>query len=169
MKTKENVFSDFDTNNCELKYYNGSLQQFASDLLSRGRGEGSVCRICEILPAITEDMKSKGLELLSKDIIVTQRQIFKYRKHPKTSKGANIPMEDYSIIESALKNPMHVYEDTVQKRLVYVCTHQYYDKRLVKVVVEPNHKSHGSLVNLAKSWGIVEKSKMNGIQYRLIQ
>ena len=78
-------------------------------------------------------------------------------------------MEDYSIIESALKNPMHVYEDKDQKRLVYVCTHQYHDKRLVKVVVEPNYKSHGSVVNLAKSWGIVEKSKMNGIQDRLIQ
>ena len=169
MKTEENVFSDFITNDCRLKYYKGSLYRFASDLLSRGRGEGSVCRICKIPSAIAEDMKSKGLELLSKDIIVTQRQIFKYRKHPKITKGANIPVEDYSIIESALKNPMHIYEDTVQKSLVYVCTHPYCDKRLVKVVVEPNYKSHGSVVNLAKSWGLVEKSKMNGIQYQVIQ
>ena len=169
MKTVDVDFKDFSTNNCELKYYNGPLCQFAGELLLRGRGEGSVCRICEIPSAIVEDMKSNGLELLSKDIIVTQRQIFKYRKHPKTSKGANIPVESYEIIESALKNPMHIYEDTVQKRLVYVCTHPYRDNRLVKVVVEPNYKSRGSVVNLAKSWGIVEKSKMNGIQYRLIQ
>ena len=77
--------------------------------------------------------------------------------------------EKVAFVESALKNPMHIYEDTVQKRLVYVCTHPYRDNRLVKVVVEPNYKSRGSVVNLAKSWGIVEKSKMNGIQYRLIQ
>ena len=33
----------------------------------------------------------------SQDIIVTQRQIFKYRNHPKTTKGANLPVEDYGM------------------------------------------------------------------------
>ncbi|MBR4647195.1 MAG: hypothetical protein IKO75_08810 [Bacteroidales bacterium] len=169
MKTEGNIFSDYNTSDCELEYFNGSLCQFASGLLSRGRGEGCVCRICGIPSAIVEDMKSNGLELLSNDIIVTQRQIFKYRKHPKTGKGANIPVEDYAIIESALKNPMHIYEDTVQKRLVYVCTHPYHDNRLVKVVVEPNYKSCGRIVNLAKSWGIVQHENMRGGQYRLIR
>ena len=67
-------------------------------------------------------MKSAGLELHSKDIIVTQRQVFKYRHHPKTTKGANIPVEDYGIIEEALKNPAHIYEDTVQSTSC-MCTH----------------------------------------------
>ena len=143
--------------------------QFANDLLAKGRGEGEVCRICEISPVIINDMKSVGLELYAKDIIVTQRQVFKYRNHPKTTKGANISVEDYGIIEAALKNPTNIYEDTVQKHLVYVYTHPFYDCRLVKVVVEPNFRSHGAVINLAKSWGIVEISKMKGIQYRKIK
>ena len=105
----------------------------------------------------------------SQDIIVTQRQIFKYRNHPKTTKGANLPVEDYGIIEATLKNPTNIFEDTVQKHLVYVYTHPYYGDRLAKVVVEPNYRSRGTVINLAKSWGIVEKSKMNGIQYRKIK
>ena len=48
-------------------------------------------------------------------------------------------------------------------------THPYHDDRLAKVVVEPNYRSHGTVMNLAKSWGIVEKCKMNGIQYRKIK
>ena len=105
----------------------------------------------------------------SQDIIVTQRQIFKYRNHPKTTKGANLPVEDYGIIEATLKNPTNIFEDTVQKHLVYVYTHPYYGDRLAKVVVEPNYRNRGTVINLAKSWGIVEKSKMNGIQYRKIK
>ena len=169
METEEKRHSDFDKNHCKLKYYEGSLFQFASNLLTRRRGDGSVCRICEISSAIISDMLSKGLKLQTKDIIITQRQVFKYMKHPKTNKGANIPLEDYAFIETALKNPSHIYADTVQKHLVYVCTLTYCFDKLVKVVVEPNYRSHGVVINVAKSWGIVEKSKMKGIQYRQIQ
>ena len=169
MKTEDAVFEDLGAKRCKLKYYRGSLRQFANDLLTKGRGGGEVCRICEISSTIIDDMKSAGLELHSKDIIVTQRQIFKYRNHPKTTKGANLPVENYGIIEATLKNPTNIFEDTVQKHLVYVYTHPYYGDRLAKVVVEPNYRSRGTVINLAKSWGIVEKSKMNGIQYRKIK
>jgi hypothetical protein len=169
MKTKNTVFENSEINCCKLKYHRGSLPQFANDLLTKGRGDGKVCRICELSSTIIDDMKSAGLELHSKDIIVTQRQVFKYRHHPKTTKGANIPVEDYGIIEEALKNPAHIYEDTVQKHLVYVYTHPYHGDRLVKVVVEPNFKSHGTVVNLAKSWGIVQYENMRGGQFRLVR
>ena len=62
-----------------------------------------------------------------------------------------------------------MYEDTVQTRLVYVCTHPYQERRLVKVVVEPNYKYHGIVMNIAKSWGVVEQTKMNGTQYRRLK
>ena len=169
MKTKKAAFENLETKCCKLKYYRGSLLQFANDLLTRGCGDGKVCRICEISSAIIDDMRTAGLELHSKDIIVTQRQVFKYRNHPKTTKGANIPVEDYRIIEEALEKPAHIYEDTVQKHLVYVCTHPYHGDRLVKVVVEPNFRSHGSVVNLVKSWGIVQYENMRGGQYRLVR
>ena len=86
----------------------------------------------------------------SQDIIVTQRQIFKYRNHPKTTKGANLPVEDYGIIEATLKNPTNIFEDTVQKHLVYVYTHPYYGDRLAKVVVEPNYRSRGTVIDLLR-------------------
>lgn len=169
MKTGSINDGNLDIKHCKLKYYNGTFSEFANEVLSHGRGEGSVCRVCEIAQPILNDMKMRGVELLAKAIIITQRQVFKYRRHPKTKKGANIPVEEYAIIEKALKNPTHIYEDIVQKRLVYVCTHPYHGSRLVKVVVEPNYRSHGTIVNLAKSWGIVQKENMRSAQYRLIR
>lgn len=154
---------------CKLKYYDGDLCEFARDILTKGRGLGSVCLVCEVDPAISDDMGMQGVDMVSKNIIVTQRQVFKYKRHPKSKKGANIPLEDYDLIAKALKRPTHIYEDTVQKRLVYVCTHPYEGKRLVKVVVEPNFRSHGVVANLVKSWGIVQLENMRGGQYRMIK
>ncbi|MBP5497348.1 MAG: hypothetical protein J6X98_09305 [Bacteroidales bacterium] len=169
MQTKETSVSDVNSRHCKPKYYKGTLCEFANDILTKGRGGGTVCRVCDIAPTILNDMKTRGVELLSKDVVVTQRQIFKYRNHPKTRKGANIPIEDYGVIEATLKDPTHIYEDTVQKRLVYVCSYPYQGNRLVKVVVEPNFKNQGVVVNLAKSWGIVQCENMRGGQYRLIR
>ena len=39
----------------------------------------------------------------------------------------------------------------------------------MKVVIEPNHKSHGMIVNVAKSWGIVNPENMKESQYRMIK
>ena len=169
MKTDEKILLNQNTNCCNLVYYDGTLQQFASTLLANDRGDGSVCRICEIHPAIINDMISKGRLLSSKEIIITQRQIFKYRNHPKSAKGATVPLIDYAFIEKALQNPEHVYEDTVQNRLVYVCTHPYHKSKLVKVVVEPNHRGNGAIANVAKSWGIVNPENMKGEQFRMIK
>ena len=169
MKTNDKKPMNQNTNCCNLVFYNGTLQQFATTLLANERGDGSVCRICEIHPAIVDDMRAKGKPLYSNDIIITQRQIFKYRNHPKSAKGAAVPLVDYVLIEETLRNPEHIYEDTAQNRLVYVCTHPYHENKILKVVVDPDFKYRGTIINIAKSWGIVEENKMRGIQYRLIQ
>ena len=84
--------------------------------------------------------------------------------------GAVIPVDRYDLIEKALNTPLHIYEDMAQKELVYVFTYPYEHNRLVKVVVHPNYKLHGRLIiNLAKSWGIVDESKMNTPQYKLMK
>ena len=80
-----------------------------------------------------------------------------------------MPLSDYDLIEETLKSPMHIYEDTVQNRLVYVCTHPYHERRLVKVIIEPNYKCLGTVLNLAKSWGIVQEENMKGGQFRMIK
>ena len=74
------------------------------------------------------------------------------------------------MIEKALTTPLHIYEDSAQKELVYVFTHPYEQSKLVKVVVHPNYKLNGkTIVNAAKSWGFVEESKMKALQYTLIK
>jgi hypothetical protein len=73
------------------------------------------------------------------------------------------------LIEAAIRDPVHIYEDTMQKRLVYVCTHPYHTDKMVKVVVVPNFKEHGTVANRVKSWGLVEKNKMKMPQYKEIK
>ena len=159
------------TNNSSksIVFYNGSLTEFAREILEKGRGNGSVCRICTVAPEIVADMRLKGEALVSNDIIVTQKEVFKYRHHPKAVKGANILLQDYNLIEKALLTPTHIYEDTVQNRFVYVCTHPYHHGKLIKVVVEPNFRSHRFTVNIAKSWGIVQEENMNGGQFKCVK
>jgi hypothetical protein len=149
--------------------YNGSLQEFATEMLCKGRGNGTMCMVCTIAEEIVTDMEIMGEGLFCRNVFVTQRQIFKYRNHPKSTKGANLPLSEYSLIEKALKNPACIYEDTVQNRLVYVYTYPYHEKYFVKVVVEPNYKMKGLILNIAKSWGVVEGTKMGGRQYRRIK
>ena len=84
-------------------------------------------------------------------------------------KTVGVELKSKDVIEETLKNPTHIYEDTLQKHLVYVCTPPYCNDRLVKVVIEPNFKSHGTVFNLAKSWGIVQYENMRGGQYRLVR
>ena len=153
-----------------MEYFQGSLRQFAEELLANGRGNGQMVVVAQLDNKVIEDMSAKGIALQSVAIVVTQQAIFKYAHHPKAKKGAVIPVEHYDLIETALKTPLHVYEDTAQKEIVYVFTHPYEAERLVKVVVHPNYKLTRKVVtNVAKSWGVVEESKMNEPQFRLLK
>ena len=119
---------------------------------------------------IIEDMCNKGIALQSTAIVVTQQAVFKYAHHPKSKKGAVIPIEHYDLIEKALTMPLHIYEDTAQKELVYVFTHPYEERKLVKVVVHPNYKLNGkTIVNAAKSWGFVCEESLENPQFVLIK
>lgn len=150
-------------------YYNGTLTQYAKELIELGIGNGKVIKIGEIDKSIVEDLRKNGIVLLDLDVIVGQSAIFKYRNHPKIAKSVNIPIEHYHFIEDAVQRPMHIYEDISKKELVYVYTHPYIEQKVVKVVVHPNYKKHGRVSNLAKSWGIIHEEDMNGRQYRMIQ
>ncbi|MBP5573833.1 MAG: hypothetical protein J6X40_06685 [Bacteroidales bacterium] len=153
-----------------MECYQGSLRQFAEELLANGRGNGKMVTVAQLDDAIIEDMRKKGVVLQSLSFVVTQQVVFKYVHHPKTRKGAVVPVEQYNLIEKALNTPLHIYEDTAQKELVYVFTYPYEHNRLVKVVVHPNYKVNGRLtINLAKSWGIVDESKMNTPQYKVMK
>ncbi|MBQ7550262.1 MAG: hypothetical protein IJT04_01880 [Bacteroidales bacterium] len=169
MKAKGKDAQQKHSDHCGMVFRNDSLREYAAEILERGKGDGSVFCVCEIAQEIANDLSIRGKTLLSKGIIITQRQIFKYRNHPKTAKGANLPLANYDLIEETLKSPVHIYEDTVQNRLVYVCTHPYHERRLIKVVIEPNYKCLGTVINIAKSWGVVQKENMKGGQFRIIK
>ena len=84
--------------------------------------------------------------------------------------GAVIPIEQYDLIENALKTPLHIYEDTAQKELVYVFTHPFEQSKLVKVVVHPNYRLNGkTIINAAKSWGFVSIESLENPQFVLIK
>lgn len=153
-----------------MEYYQGSLRQFAEELLSKGRGNGQMVIVAALDSKVVEDMKNKGVALQSVSIVVTQQAVFKYAHHPKERKGAVIHVNDYELIENTLRFPLHIYEDIAQKEFVYVFTHPFAEEKLIKVVVHPNYKlNRKTVVNLAKSWGIVEKCKMNHPQFRLLK
>lgn len=101
-----------------MEYYQGSLRQFAEELLANGRGDGQMVEVAQLDAKVIEDMYNKGVVLQSSSIVVTQQAIFKYAHHPKSKKGAVIPVENYDLIEKALATPLHIYEDTAQKELV---------------------------------------------------
>ena len=150
--------------------YQGSLRQFAEELLTNGRGNGQMIVIAQFDAITIEDMCNKGIALQSTAIVVTQQAVFKYAHHPKSKKGAVIPIEHYDLIEKALTMPLHIYEDTAQKELVYVFTHPYEERKLVKVVVHPNYKLNGkTIVNAAKSWGFVSEESLENPQFVLIK
>ena len=150
--------------------YQGSLKQFAEELLANGKGNGQILVVARLDDKVIEDMSNKGVALQSLSIVVTQQAIFKYAHHPKSKKGARIPVEHYDLIEKALTTPLHIYEDTTQKEFVYVFTHPYEQNKLVKVVVHPNYKMSGKqIVNATKSWGIVKEEDMLGKQFRMIK
>ena len=153
-----------------MEYYQGSLRQFAEELLANGRGNGQILVVAQLDDKVVDDMSKKGVTLQSVSIVVTQQAIFKYAHHPKSKKGVVIPVERYELIENALKTPLHIYEDTAQKEFVYVFTNPFEHERLVKVVVHPNYKLNGkTVVNAAKSWGSVSEESLENPQFVLIK
>ena len=153
-----------------MDFYHGSLKEFAEELLANGKGNGQMVVVAQLDDKVIEDMINKGVALQSVNIVVTQQAVFKYAHHPKSKKGAVIPVEHYDLVEKALTTPLHIYEDTAQKELVYVFTHPYEQSKLVKVVVHPNYKMSGKqIINATKSWGIVKEEDMLGKQFRIIK
>lgn len=153
-----------------MNYYPGNLKQFAEELLAKGKGNGQMLVVAQLDDKVIEDMCNKGVVLQSVSIVVTQQAIFKYAHHTKAKKGAVIPVEQYDLIEKALTTPLHIYEDTDQKELVYIFTNPFEHKRLVKVVVHPNYKLNGkTIINAAKSWGFVSEESLENPQFVLIK
>ena len=153
-----------------MECFQGSLREFAEELLTNGKGNGQMVEVAQLCDTVIEDARQQGLELKSCSIMVMQKTIFKYAHHPKAKKGAVVPLNDYDLIEKALRTPLHIYEDPIQNDIIYVFTYPYDESKLVKVVVHPNYKvKREQFINAAKSWGIVIKEAFDNSQYRMIK
>lgn len=59
-----------------MDYYQGSLRQFAEELLSTGKGNGMMVEIASVNELVIEDAMKKGLKFHSMTIVVTQKHHF---------------------------------------------------------------------------------------------
>lgn len=153
----------------KLPRFEGSFQQFANEVREKKRSIGKAMWIGVLDGEIIADMHNRGMLLETRDIVVLDKTILKYINHPKESKGATVAPDRYNEILKAINTPLHIYEDTNSKVLVYIYTHPYEPGRVVKVVVHPNFKHKGSVVNAAKSWGVVDENKMDEPYYKKIK
>jgi hypothetical protein len=144
----------------QLKEFDGSLQEFADKVLSSKRASNEVKKLGNIDDVVKASMKQKNIELLSDEILITDKKILKYLNHPKEAKGAVINTNRYNEIEKAINNPQNIYEDLDSKTLVYIYTSGY-DHKTLKLVIHPNYKMGGDTFNILKSIGLVENWNLN--------
>ena len=153
----------------EIILFNGSLKEYAEMLLKDKRGDGSVVCLGEIHKSIIKELSKRNLRLVDKRIIVDQHSVTKYFTHPKGKKGSALPVEEYDLIEKASKNPQKIYEDASYGDLVYIYSYPYQERKLLKLVIQPNYYKNGRTYNNIKSWGLIQTGNLNNpTQYRLI-
>ena len=146
------------------------LQQFADSVISDGLKRGREMVVGSINYDIVSDLRGKGIELETTDVVITDGVIMKYLNHPKASKGATVDPKKYWLVERTLKSPTHIYEHKDGKYLVYVNTRAYAKGRVLKIVVQPNYRHKGQTKNLLKSIGVVNTGNMdNTTDYRKIK
>ena len=108
-----------------LVLFEGSLKDYAEMLLKDKRGDGSVISLGEIHEAVIEEVSKRDIHLVDTRIIIDQHAVTKYFAHPKSRKGAALPIDAYGLIETAAKTPQRIYEDASHGDLVYVYSSPY--------------------------------------------
>lgn len=119
--------------------------------------------------AYLRDLVKSGIEVKSDKVVITDKTILKYVKHPKRLKGATVSTNRFVMVEAAVKHPRNIYIDQNRDRIIYVGSVRYSKDKVLKVVIEPNQRIKGSFYNQVKSIGVVDKIDMNGKQYKKIK
>lgn len=135
------------------------LERFANMVLRDGYKRGRYFRISNIDPFIRRHLEKNGVSLKGgNEVTISDKVIMKYPNHPKNSKNAAPKSKDYRMVALAVKKPTHIYLDTNRNTLIYVLTHRYSKKRVIKIVIEPNYERKKKYTNAITSIGIVHKS-----------
>ena len=126
-----------------------TIQKFADMVRADSIPRGRIIYAGEIQAEIQRDYESKGLKLESTEVLIDDATIIKYIDHPKVAKGAVIDKDRYDEVAQVINNPMHIYEDTNQKEIIYVGTRNYSTGKILKVVIHPNFRKKGRIYNSA--------------------
>ena len=171
-KTKymaENNNDNFIISQKPLKEFKGTLQEFADKVLTTGIASNEIKKLGNIHSSIIKDMKSKGVDLISNELLITDKKILKYLSHPKGAKGGVIDSKRYGEIQKAIENPTNIYEDLTSHNLVYAYSTKY-DGKSLKLIVHPNYTLNGNSLNLVKSIGVVNDWDLSNVNlYRKIK
>jgi len=151
-----------------LKEYNGSLQEFVDEVIKSKRTNNTVKNLGSFPESIIKDLQKNGIEIESNKIFISDKKILKNLDHSKRQKGAAIDMQRFDEVVKAINQPVAILKDKKSKSLVYAYASNYDDK-MIKIIIEPNYKIDDSVVNLAKSIGVVKKSALSDTNsYQLI-
>lgn len=146
-----------------------TVQQFADSVLADGMSRGKELKIGSLNEYALRELENMKVNLESKDVIITDDVIMKYTTHPKQSKGATLPPNQYGRLKNIVNNPKHIYIDTKQKDLVLVFTDKGSKGKVVKAIIQPNFKKGKRVFNKVKSIGVVDARHMKQSQYKKIK
>lgn len=141
--------------------YTRDLQSFAKKVVNGGRENGSYYDFGLLSKKILNDLARRGIEVKTEHAAITDRVIRKYLHHPKRTKGAVVSFNRFRMVEHAVKHPKNVYIDKKRKRLIYVSDIKYDEKRVLKVVIEPNQRVGKKYYHTIVSIGVVKREDMN--------
>ena len=144
------------------------IQNFVDTTLSDGLKRGKSISIGELNQKLVKNLKQHKINVVNKEIRLTDDTVVKYIKHPKNEKGATLPFNRYRMLKNLVYNPEHIYLQQDTSVLVY--TRKYNNDKIVKAVIHPNFKNKKSIFCKLKSIGVVNRSDMNNNkQYKKIK
>lgn len=146
-----------------------TVQQFADSVLAYGMSRGKELKIGTLNEYAQRELENQKINLVSKDVLITDDVIMKYTDHPKRAKGATLPANKYGRLKNIVNNPKHIYIDTKQKDLVLVFADKGSNGKVVKAIIQPNFKKGKRVFNKVKSIGVVDARHMKQSQYKKIK
>lgn len=144
------------------------VQRFVNDVLADGKPRGKAHQVSVVPPEVYQRLRGLGY-LQTDHIFLLDNTILKYRNHPKGKKGATLPFDQFWKLANIARNPKNAYMDGKRGGLVFVFASRYGKGKVVKVVVEPNYKFKGRIINAITSIGVIDSREMKHPQFLKIK
>ena len=140
-----------------------SLRSFAEEIINDGYARGRMMKLGQMSHFFgVKGAVRKGFQP-NEGIYITDAAILKYLDHPKNKKGGNVPVQYLNLVAKAIQRPKHIYRDKSPRnkdKIIFVGTIPKTKNKVVKAVIHTRYQRNGKIFHHVKSFGIVEKSKM---------